>query len=121
MSETNGHGPDLPTLPDRPSPSGSLPAGAGSRPRVPRTQDARVAPRTEDVGTDYPGAFPNSKKVHVEGSRGVRVPMREIHLTGGEPPLRVYDTSGPRGIDVRRGLPPPVSYTHLTLPTNREV
>ncbi|NNL31455.1 MAG: phosphomethylpyrimidine synthase ThiC, partial [Gemmatimonadetes bacterium] len=66
---------------------------------------SRVAPHTEDVGTDYPGAFPNSKKVHVEGTRGVRVPMREIHLTGGEPSVRVYDTSGPREIDVRQGLP----------------
>ncbi len=66
----------------------------------------RVAPKTEDVGTDYPGAFPNSRKVHVEGSRGIRVPMREVHLTGGEPPLRVYDTSGPRELDVREGLPP---------------
>jgi phosphomethylpyrimidine synthase len=64
----------------------------------------RVAPTTEDVGTDYPGAFPNSKKVYVEGPHGVRVPMREIHLTGGEPSLRVYDTSGPRDIDVRQGL-----------------
>ncbi len=65
---------------------------------------ARVAPKTEDVGSDYPGAFPNSKKIHVAGSRGVEVPMREIHLTGGEAPLRVYDTSGPRDIDVRKGL-----------------
>ena len=65
----------------------------------------RTAPHTEDVGTDYPGAFPNSKKVFVEGSRGIRVPMREIQLTGGEPPLRVYDTSGPGEIDVRLGLP----------------
>jgi phosphomethylpyrimidine synthase len=31
--------------------------------------------------------------------------MREIHLSGGEPPLQVYDTSGPQGVDVRRGLP----------------
>jgi len=66
---------------------------------------ARVAPKTEDVGTDYPDAFPNSKKVFAEGSRGIRVPMREIQLTGGEPPLRVYDTSGPGKIDVRQGLP----------------
>jgi phosphomethylpyrimidine synthase len=66
---------------------------------------ARVAPRTEDVGTDYPGAFPNSRRVFVEGPRGVRVPLREIHLTGGEPPLRVYDTAGPRDVDVRAGLP----------------
>ncbi len=65
----------------------------------------RTAPRTEDVGTDYPDAFPNSRKVFAEGSRGVRVPMREITLTGGEPPLRVYDTSGPRELDVRQGLP----------------
>jgi len=31
--------------------------------------------------------------------------MREIALSGGEPPLRVYDTSGPGGCDVRQGLP----------------
>ena len=61
---------------------------------------------SEAVGTDYPGAFPNSKKVYVEGTRGIAVPMREIHLSGGEPPLRVYDTSGPRDLDVRQGLPP---------------
>jgi phosphomethylpyrimidine synthase len=42
--------------------------------------------------------------VYVE-ERGVRVPMREIELSGGEPPLRVYDTSGPQGCDVREGLP----------------
>jgi phosphomethylpyrimidine synthase len=32
--------------------------------------------------------------------------LREIGLSGGEPPLRVYDTSGPPGVDVRDGLPP---------------
>ncbi|HEU4681183.1 MAG TPA: phosphomethylpyrimidine synthase ThiC, partial [Gemmatimonadales bacterium] len=31
--------------------------------------------------------------------------MREIALSGGEPPLQVYDTSGPQGFDVREGLP----------------
>ena len=55
---------------------------------------------------DYGDAFPASRKVYVEGRHGVRVPMREIVLSGGEPPLRVYDTSGPLGGDVRRGLPP---------------
>jgi phosphomethylpyrimidine synthase len=44
--------------------------------------------------------------VYLEGPRGVRVPVREIALSGGEPPLRVYDTSGPQGDDVRQGLPP---------------
>jgi phosphomethylpyrimidine synthase len=32
--------------------------------------------------------------------------MREIHLSGGELPLQVYDTSGPREVDVRNGLQP---------------
>jgi phosphomethylpyrimidine synthase len=55
---------------------------------------------------DYGEAFPESRKVYVEGPAGLRVPMREIVLSGGEPPLRVYDTSGPAGGDVRAGLPP---------------
>ncbi|MDE2905790.1 MAG: phosphomethylpyrimidine synthase ThiC, partial [Acidobacteriota bacterium] len=50
-------------------------------------------------------AFPNSTKVHVEGGR-VRVPMRRIALSDGEPPLQVYDTSGPHQTDARAGLPP---------------
>src|ERR1041385_8098486 len=53
----------------------------------------------------YRGVFPNSGKVYIEGPRGIRVPVREIALSGGEPPLRVYDTSGPEGCDVRSGLP----------------
>jgi phosphomethylpyrimidine synthase len=36
----------------------------------------------------------------------VRVPFREVTLSGGEPPFQVYDTSGPPGYDVRQGLPP---------------
>ena len=55
--------------------------------------------------SEFSTAFPNSQKVFVEGGQGVRVPMREIALSKGEPPLRVYDTSGPQGIDVRDGLP----------------
>ncbi len=55
---------------------------------------------------DYGEAFPHSTKVYLEGPRGVGVPMREIALSGGEPPLRVYDSSGPQGHDVERGLPP---------------
>jgi phosphomethylpyrimidine synthase len=45
----------------------------------------------------------NSRKVYVGP---LNVPMREITLSGGEPPLQVYDTSGPEGYDVREGLPP---------------
>jgi phosphomethylpyrimidine synthase len=60
---------------------------------------------SSDRPSEYGSAFPNSFKVHVEGTRGIRVPMREIRLSGGEPPLRVPDTSGPRGHDPREGLP----------------
>jgi phosphomethylpyrimidine synthase len=71
----------------------------------------RKATRPSDRPTarppgDYGEAFPNSKKVYLEGSQGIRVPVREIVLSGGELPLRVYDTSGPQGHDVREGLPP---------------
>ena len=55
--------------------------------------------------SDFDSAFPSSRRVHVEGEGGVRVPMREIALSGGEPPLRVYDTSGPRITDLQAGLP----------------
>ncbi len=55
--------------------------------------------------SDYGTAFPNSSKVYVEGPNDMRVPMREIKLSGGEPPLRVYDPSGPQNLDVNQGLP----------------
>jgi phosphomethylpyrimidine synthase len=59
-----------------------------------------LAPLT---ASDFTSAFPSSRKVYVDGP-GVRVPMREISLTNAEA-LRVYDTSGPQGHDVRQGLP----------------
>ncbi len=58
-----------------------------------------------------PIPFPASRKVYVEGNHlGVRVPMREIHLSNGTR-FTVYDTSGPytdpqAQIDIRQGLPP---------------
>nr|PZN74616.1 MAG: phosphomethylpyrimidine synthase ThiC [Pseudomonadota bacterium] len=58
--------------------------------------------------SDYGSAYPNSRKVWVEGeANGFRlaVPMREIALSNGDR-LRVYDTSGPLGRDPREGLPP---------------
>lgn len=64
-------------------------------------------------------SFEGSKKVYVEGSRpDILVPMREIALSpttgsfGNEenPPIRVYDTSGPYTdpayqVDITKGLP----------------
>jgi phosphomethylpyrimidine synthase len=79
--------------------------GNGRQQLTPRTESRPERDAIGHSSTDYPGAFPSSHKVHLQGTRGVRVPMREIRLSGGEPPLRVYDTSGPRG-DVREGLAP---------------
>ena len=58
------------------------------------------------------GPIRGSRKIHV-GARtgsGIRVAMREIDLEGGEPSVRVYDTSGPytdpaAHIDINAGLP----------------
>ncbi len=55
--------------------------------------------------SEFAKAYPNSRKVLVDGARGVRVPMREIALSGGEAPIRVYDTSGPQDVGVANGLP----------------
>ena len=61
------------------------------------------------------GPIRGSRKVHVPapGSSGITVAMREIDLepSSGEPPLRVYDTSGPytdpkARIDIDAGLEP---------------
>ncbi|WP_081411787.1 phosphomethylpyrimidine synthase ThiC [Alicyclobacillus herbarius] len=94
-------------MPESPSLTNvSVPASSQATPSLP--------------ASGYGECFPNSRKVYVTGSRpDIRVPFREIVLsptTGrfGEqenPPLRVYDTSGPYGdpavtTDVRRGLPP---------------
>src|SRR3972149_6105834 len=56
--------------------------------------------------------MPASRKIYLAGSRpDIRVPMREIALSGGNPPLRPYDTSAPypdpdAQVDIKRGLPP---------------
>ena len=60
----------------------------------------------ENANSSNSTPFPNSKKVHLEGKDNVHVPVREIELAGGEKPLRVYDTSGPTGEDIKIGLPP---------------
>jgi phosphomethylpyrimidine synthase len=61
------------------------------------------------------GKLPASRKIHVAGARfpEIRVAMREIDLdpSAGEPPVRVYDPSGPYSdpaatIDIAAGLKP---------------
>ena len=60
------------------------------------------------------GPIRGSRKIHVatQTGSGIRVAMREILLepSSGEPPVRVYDTSGPYTdpdavIDIAKGLP----------------
>ncbi|HGO9421271.1 TPA: phosphomethylpyrimidine synthase ThiC [Bacillus cereus] len=62
-------------------------------------------------------SLPGSKKVYVDGPRkGMKVPMREIEQseTNGvpNPPIRVYDTSGPYTdpaykVELEKGIPTP--------------
>ena len=58
------------------------------------------------------GPLPASTKIHLAGAihPDIRVAMREIAVSGGEAPLRVYDTSGPytdpdHVSDIAAGLP----------------
>src|SRR5262245_15397688 len=72
---------------------------------------ASPAKKTDTVTTDFSvttGAIAGSKKAYVEKT-GMRIPVREIALSGGEPAFHVYDTSGvytdeKATIDIRKGL-----------------
>src|SRR5215510_14635949 len=55
--------------------------------------------------SEFTSAFPNSRKIFVDGPTGVQVPMREIALEHGRSSIRVYDTSGPHGHEATAGLP----------------
>ena len=75
--------------------------------------------QAEDLSAEVRQPFPRSRKIYVQGSRpDILVPMREVTQTptrtaqGEEhnPPLTVYDTSGPytdpaARIDLLAGLP----------------
>ncbi|MBB4210121.1 hydroxymethylpyrimidine synthase [Rhodothalassium salexigens DSM 2132] len=72
--------------------------------------DPRSTPDDTDQFHVTTGPIPGSRKVYLEKD-GLRVPLREIalHESAGEPPVRVYDTSGPYSdptarIDIERGL-----------------
>jgi phosphomethylpyrimidine synthase len=71
--------------------------------------NAPIDPKSVKPAQVTTGPLPGSRKVYVEAAPGVCVPYREIALHGGEPPFRVYDTSGPytdeaAAIDVDKGL-----------------
>lgn len=54
---------------------------------------------TDQLPTTATSPFPASRKIYLRGDLfpDLRIPVREIsvHPTSGEPPLRVYDSSGP--------------------------
>src|SRR5512139_1268275 len=71
---------------------------------------ADIPARTELSVTT--GPIRGSRKIFVEGRDGVRVAMRQVELepSSGEPPVTLYDTSGPytdpeARIDIMAGLP----------------
>jgi phosphomethylpyrimidine synthase len=72
---------------------------------APANRRANGAAGASDAESTYGDSFPGSRKVLVDGPRGIRVPMREISLSDGEPPVRVPDTSGPLELDPNEGLP----------------
>jgi phosphomethylpyrimidine synthase len=77
-----------------------VPGGEGARKKV----DA--SPPTDGL-PPIAGDLPASRKLFLTDGE-LRVPVREIAVGGGNPPVRVYDTTGPQGEDghdVQRGLP----------------
>jgi phosphomethylpyrimidine synthase len=81
---------------------------------------AAIKPKLETRNSKPETPLPNSRRIYIEGQQaGVRVPFREIDQNPtrnfkneleDNPPVRVYDTSGPYGdpslrTDVREGLP----------------
>jgi len=70
-----------------------------------------MASRHKEIAMAYEG-MPAARKIYITGSRpDIRVPMREVELEAPNPPIRLYDTSGPytdpeEKPDVRLGLAP---------------
>ena len=67
---------------------------------VAAARESTVAPPPPGNGSNAA----NSEHVYLDAGDGIQVPARRIVLSNGEDPLYVYDTSGPQGHDVRRGL-----------------
>jgi phosphomethylpyrimidine synthase len=88
----NGHGPDLSKV----NGDGNGAGGQGKRLTVaPADPVADLAPLAD---------FPASTRVYLEDG-DLRVPVRRIQVGSGEPPIDVYDTFGPRVVDLHQGLP----------------
>ncbi|MFT5287027.1 MAG: phosphomethylpyrimidine synthase [Planctomycetota bacterium] len=72
---------------------------------MPNGRESEAAkPVQADWGVNYPKSHKVYRELEHDGET-LRVPVRRIHLSGGEESLDVYDTSGPLDIDPREGLP----------------
>ncbi len=63
-----------------------------------------LAPADPVAGLAPLDDFPASTRVYLEDG-DLRVPVRRIEVGGGEKPIDVYDTFGPRAADLHQGLP----------------
>jgi phosphomethylpyrimidine synthase len=96
MSSSNGNGRKLSVVGAEVSEASGATVG-GAKKRVDATPPtSTLRPLNEDL--------PASQKVFISDG-DIHVPMREIAVSSGEPPVRIYDTTGPQGHDVRLGLP----------------
>ena len=77
--------------------------------QVPTGQEADAVGRIGNPSHTSSGANGNPaaavERIYIEVAEGVRVPVRKINLTVGEP-VYLYDTAGPQNHDIRVGLPP---------------
>lgn len=80
-------------------------------PKIPSVKRVTRDPYNPDFGTSpfYNECFPSSEKVyqtvqHPDGEV-LHIPHRRVNLAHPEPPLDLYDTSGPQGVNPRNGLP----------------
>ena len=87
-----------------------------SEPASTKSAASRTRPTKDPYNPDFvpipsfEECFPSSTKEHIETvhrttSEHLRIPIRRVHLSDGEPPFDIYDTSGPQGISPRAGLP----------------
>ena len=68
-----------------------------------------IEPESSEELESLEVSFPSSHKHHVQiqhGEHTLNVPLRRIHLTNDDPPVDVYDTTGPQGFTALEGLPP---------------
>ena len=70
--------------------------GQEAKPSPPLSNPASAVPPVDD--------FPASTRVW-KADGAIRVPFRRIAQGGDQPAIDVYDTFGPRDVDLRQGLP----------------